>query len=901
MTGAQSREQRQADRAALVAQLQAMPQAMRDLPQWLLWKFLRKPGASKPAKVPYYVNGELRGWPRGRPRDGRPTADQPQVAQGDELDRAHLVTLDEAIRCLQRGQHWDGIGFAFLPGDGLIGVDIDGAIDPDTGEISDLCQDVITRCASFAEHSVSGTGVHIICTGTVEPFKDDGIGLEVYCGSQYFICTGRPWPGMPAEAQPADPEVMAHLRQLVMDSKERQAEAKAAEAAAARAAQPPRPSAPPRAARAAGDGVDEFRLVNDEALRSLSAWVPSLLPAATEFYCANDGGWSGYRVTSKALGRKLQEDLQFSPHGIMDYGEERGYSPIDSVMRWMPSCSTPKAALEWLAGRLNITLSRARPSSRPAGSAAGDQRPEPPPLGEPAPAPASEPEGASSAAPPSDAESNVVSLEKQRAARKKGKGKGDAQPADGDGDEDAPKERKRKRPPEFWERVNALCERFALIYGSDSAWDERQMLMLKVSAMRLAFGGDEVKYWLQSDSRRMVLPTDLVFEPGQEVAAPKINMWGGLELKPQACEPADVKPMIDLLRHLCSESAPTGDEVDAVMHWVLCWQALPLQKLGTKMQTACVFHGAQGTGKNLYWDVWRDMFGVYGITVGQTELEDKFNGWVSRKLAIIGDEVVSRQEMYHNKNRLKLVVTQEKKFPIRGMQMETRWESNHANVVFLSNESQPLALEERDRRYMVIYTPLEADVGLYERVRDFLANGGAAKWLHYLQTYPVEDFNAHTKPLMTRAKEDLIEAGWRPAVRFGFDWIHGYLDLPLRVCSSEQLYRAFRRWCDRSGERWPPAQAGFTSELKRWAKERVKRDASGRLEPPLLTHKEVTPKDSSTGTRLKTIRCWFPAGTGPLPGVPEGEWAWDSVKEFEGDVRRYCHRPGVPDPEGDAS
>ena len=116
--------------------------------------------------------------------------------------------------------------------------------------------------------------------------------------------------------------------------------------------------------------------------------------------------------------------------------------------------------------------------------------------------------------------------------------------------------------------------------------------------------------------------------------------------------------------------------------------------------------------------------GVYGITVSQTEIEDKFNGWVSRKLAIVGDEVVSRQEMYHNKNRLKLVVTQGTKFAIRGMMMETRWESNHANVVFLSNESMPLALEERDRRYMVVYTPLEADASLYQRVRAFLAAGG---------------------------------------------------------------------------------------------------------------------------------------------------------------------------------
>ena len=65
--------------------------------------------------------------------------------------------------------------------------------------------------------------------------------------------------------------------------------------------------------------------------------------------------------------------------------------------------------------------------------------------------------------------------------------------------------------------------------------------------------------------------------------------------------------MLELLRHLCAESAQTADEVDAVVEWVLRWIALPLQQLGTKMQTALRFHGAQGTGKNLFFDAWRDL------------------------------------------------------------------------------------------------------------------------------------------------------------------------------------------------------------------------------------------------------------------------------------------------------
>jgi putative DNA primase/helicase len=447
-----------------------------------------------------------------------------------------------------------------------------------------------------------------------------------------------------------------------------------------------------------------------------------------------------------------------------------------------------------------------------------------------------------------------------------------------------------KKSDDFWALIDGLAERYSLIYGTDQCWDHTKRVLIKIAHMRLAHGSDPIKFWLARPSRRMVDLADLVFEPGQEVPAHQINMFGGLALRPVPCDAKAVAPMLALIRHLCSGSGESADDVDAVMHWVMCWMALPLQQLGTKMQTALVFHGAQGTGKNLFFDVWRDLYGDHGITVGQTEIEDKFNGWISRKLAIVADEVVSRQEMYHKKNTLKSVVTQEKKFPIRGMQMETRWESNHANVVFLSNESMPLALEERDRRYAVVYTPLEADEALYIAVRDFLAAGGREKWLHYLQTYAIGEFNAHTKPLMTRAKERLIELNWKSSERFAHEWLNGFLPLPVRVCSAGQLYRAFRRWADQTGEKWPPAQPLFTGQVERWINERVGWDASGRREQPVLVYKVVALKDA-VGNR-KSVRCWLPTGAGPAEGVTEGEWAAASVDAFDADVDRFCRRPG---------
>lgn len=442
----------------------------------------------------------------------------------------------------------------------------------------------------------------------------------------------------------------------------------------------------------------------------------------------------------------------------------------------------------------------------------------------------------------------------------------------------------REKKPDFG-GFSRLLKHFALIYGTDTVWDGETRRIVKIATVRLAFGSDTVRMWLGSKSRRLVLPEQVLFAPGVDVGVDCINLFDGFAVEPTPCTDADVGVMLELLHHLCSRSADTDVGVEAIVHWVLCWLALPLQRPGAKLRTALIFHGPQGTGKNLFFDAVRKIYGKYGVMVGQNELEDKFNDWLSAKLMVIGNEVVTRQELYHNKNRLKWIITEDE-IPIRAIQQSVRWEENHANVVFLSNEHQPMALEDGDRRYLVVYTPVGRDDDLYARVAAFLENGGHAKFMHFLQRYPVGGFSEHAKPPMTEAKADLIELGLKPSERFMREWLAGLLPLPMQVCSAEQLYRAFRRWCDMTGERYPPPQPQFTKTADRWVQERLERDPeTGERMEPRLTYKVVNLKDTM-GAR-KSVRCWLPRGTGPQNGVSEGEWAASCVDAFEGPLSRF--------------
>ncbi len=438
-----------------------------------------------------------------------------------------------------------------------------------------------------------------------------------------------------------------------------------------------------------------------------------------------------------------------------------------------------------------------------------------------------------------------------------------------------------------WGKVNFLIENFALIYGSDTVWDGAKRMIMKIGNMAHAHGSDMVRLWKASERRRTVMPEDVVFDPTETCDLERcVNLYNGFATEPRQCAESEVEPMLDLLRHLCSSSgSATVSDVD-VMHWVLCWLALPLQRPGAKLRTALVFHGPQGTGKNMFFDVVRRMYGKYGVMVGQNELEEKFNDWLSGKLLVIGNEVVTRQELFHNKNKLKWIITEDQ-IPIRAMQQSVRWESNHANVVFLSNEQMPLVLEDGDRRHLVVYTPLADETGLYDAVRAFLEDDGAAKFMHYLLRYPLGDFSEHTKPLMTAAKADLQELSMRPPERFMSEWLEGFIPLPVRVCSGDQLYRAFDSWARRTGLRWIDDQAKFTSLAKRWVMERIERDEGGQARPPRLEYKVIQLKDQLAESGRKAVRCWLPRGTGPLNGVSWGDWAADAVSAFELPLSRY--------------
>jgi len=349
----------------------------------------------------------------------------------------------------------------------------------------------------------------------------------------------------------------------------------------------------------------------------------------------------------------------------------------------------------------------------------------------------------------------------------------------------------------------------------------------------------------------------IVFDPAGKCGPECINLFGGFEMVPMK---GNCQPIIELLYHLV-------DLNEEVRDWILDWIAYPLQNPGAKMPTSIIMHGDEGSGKNLFWEIVQAIYGEYGSVVGQDQLESKFNDYLSKKLFIIGDEVLSRQEMRHLKGKLKAMISG-KTLQIETKMMPVRPEANHVNLVFLSNELQPNALDASDRRHLVVWTPVKKDRPYYQAVVDCAEKGGREAFYHAMLGRDLSKFDPFAAPPMTAAKTDLIDLGRPNPERWYLAWRAGDLPVPFNTCSAAQAYKVYKRWAMMQGEKFTSAANYFSRQVLREAKDAIT--------------VQVARIGLGSG---QTARMWLTAP--PPEGVNMGVFAAECVESFEQHVAKY--------------
>lgn len=150
-----------------------VPEPLRELPGWLMWKFERFLGEAKPRKVPYWADGTRRHGTQGGPQDR------------DRLT-TFVAARDAAIRA-----GFDGVGLAALEDFGYTFLDFDNCVDVH-GNTPGEVEQIVNR--TYAEYSPSGKGIRAVLKGNLGNHKSiatpDQYGFETFNSTGFVTFTG---------------------------------------------------------------------------------------------------------------------------------------------------------------------------------------------------------------------------------------------------------------------------------------------------------------------------------------------------------------------------------------------------------------------------------------------------------------------------------------------------------------------------------------------------------------------------------------------------------------------------------------------------------------------------------------------------------------------------------------
>jgi len=163
-----------------MTKVSAIPQALRDRPQWVVWR------DEDGRKMPYDA------------KTRRPAK---------STDPATWATFQEAVAAA-RNYGYTGIGYVFSADDPYVGIDLDDCLEDD-GTIAPWADEIVQALHSYTEISPSGRGLKIWVAGDV-PGSVKTEQIEIYPSRRYFTVTGRHYDATPTTITEAN----GALRQL---------------------------------------------------------------------------------------------------------------------------------------------------------------------------------------------------------------------------------------------------------------------------------------------------------------------------------------------------------------------------------------------------------------------------------------------------------------------------------------------------------------------------------------------------------------------------------------------------------------------------------------------------------------------------------------------------------------
>lgn len=170
-----------------------IPDEIKALNRWVTWDWVWSAKQNKWTKPPLQLNHKL--------------ASSTDSKTWTRFDLAWLI-----------GRNRAGIGFVLGSDLGIVGIDLDKCRNPLTGEIKQLQAEIIRELGTYAEVSPSGTGVKMLCRGSLpEKFRkaNHELGIEIYADGRYFTITGHTLDGSPKTINDSQDKLTALINRFM--------------------------------------------------------------------------------------------------------------------------------------------------------------------------------------------------------------------------------------------------------------------------------------------------------------------------------------------------------------------------------------------------------------------------------------------------------------------------------------------------------------------------------------------------------------------------------------------------------------------------------------------------------------------------------------------------------------
>ena len=276
--------------------------------------------------------------------------------------------------------------------------------------------------------------------------------------------------------------------------------------------------------------------------------------------------------------------------------------------------------------------------------------------------------------------------------------------------------------------------------------------------------GEEVglgSYWLNHPRRAEF--DGMVFSPGEDQPG-YLNLWTGWGVDPV---PGACQKYLDFVFDVIASGHAE------LFNYIIYWMAHLVQRPQELPETALVFRGREGIGKDTFVRPLRDIVGGehFLMLSSLNQITGRFSGHLANALLVFCNESVWGGDK-SAQGVLKSMITDEVQ-PIEHKGRDLFMVRSYRRMIFATNENWAVPRGADDRRYVItdVSDSRKGDYEYFKAIRTEMKNGGTAALFHYLLIVNIEDWHPRQIP------EQLQVCGWELKIRSGGSIVQWWFDL----------------------------------------------------------------------------------------------------------------------------